>query len=79
MPMFTFIPQTGETAPDPREAFVLELPSAEAARTVARQRLVSSGAQSASIALGEGQGDDVDWLGAWDYAAGGEPVWSPDD
>lgn len=72
MPFYTFIVTRGDAGPDGAATNLRECADAEAAKGDARQMLALArvGVDCASVAIGCGEGTDIDWLGAYDWADG---------
>jgi hypothetical protein len=79
MPHYTLCQQLDDD-PD-TDSTVIEANGDAAAKVMALQLIgtFDPHVQTGYVAVGRGEGADLDWLGAWDFARGSEPVWSPDD
>jgi hypothetical protein len=81
MPTFRLVPQFNDDPPDPADELPIEAAGSEAAKASALVLFDTFPlhVRTASVAIACGEGTDLDWLGAWDWSRGSEPVWSPDD
>ena len=77
MPRFTLIVRYGEDPEEHRHA--VDVIGREAAGDMGVQLLEASTADAGSVAVALGEGDDLDWLGVYDWERGRPAVWSPDD
>jgi hypothetical protein len=82
MAFYTFLVTRADAGPDANHPSLQDCADHEGAKAHARQLLALAGVgvDSASVAIACGVGEEVEWLGAYDWERGaGEPVWSPDD
>lgn len=81
MPRYVFQPQVNDEPPAERDAFTHEL--ADDTRAIENGRpwfqTVRDFPGSASLEIGRYVGEEIEWLGAWDWEHAREPEWSPDD
>jgi hypothetical protein len=82
MGFYTFLVTRGDAGPEAEHSSLQDCADHEEAKAHARQLLAMGGVgvATARVAIARGVGEEVEWLGAYDWERGsGEPVWSPDD
>jgi hypothetical protein len=79
MPDFTFVLGRADQPPELTDGEVEDINLREDAIAYGRALLERAPADVASVAIGCGTGDAIEWLGAWDRGEAGSFTWSPDD